>query len=190
MTNRALIIVDVQNDFAAKNGALAVSSAEDIYAPLERLLKRAKQEDWTIILTKDNHPANHSSFKSNGGVWPDHCVQNTWGNEISSELQAILLNLSINADIITKGENSDVEEYSGVNARMKKILDDNNILEVYVCGLATDYCVISTAEDLANENFFTYIVIDGCRHVFDSNFYDVIYRAAERGIEFITLKNV
>jgi nicotinamidase/pyrazinamidase len=190
MSRKALIIVDVQNDFSSKSGALSVSGAEDIYAPIERLVKFAKENDWLIVLTKDNHPENHCSFKINGGIWPEHCVQNTWGNEFSPELQAILLNNDVEYRVIEKGENPDLEEYSGANANMVKFLDDNNVIEALVCGLATDFCVIATAEELAKNSFFVEIAVDACKHVLDENLSDFMLRVIDSDIILTSSKKI
>lgn len=186
---QALIIVDVQNDFAHKNGSLYVKGSEQIYSAIDTLVKRAKKNNWIIICTKDYHPINHSSFKSNGGIWPDHCVQGTWGCQFSKELIDIFSKHNATYEVVSKGMNSDQEQYSGVTSEMTEIIEKNDIHEVYVCGLATDYCVFATASDLSF-NISTNIVIDACKHVSNDNLELFMKECSKKYIAFYVADQV
>jgi len=190
MARTALVIVDVQNDFANKSGALSVPNADEIYAPIERVLKFAKDHDWIVVLTRDHHPETHCSFKSNGGIWPDHCVQNTFGCDLAPELLAILARNEISYSVILKGEDKNKEEYGGHTPDMIRLLDDQNVSEVVVCGLATDYCVKETAIGIADNGFFVDVMIDGCRHVFDINLVDFMKEIANKGVFLTTSRRI
>lgn len=176
---KALIVVDVQNDFC-DGGALAVPNANEII-PYINLLMQDDQYD-QIILTQDWHPANHKSFASNNGkqigdtitlngmsqfMWPDHCVQNTFGAEFHKDLNVEKAN-----HIIQKGKNTDFDSYSGFqdnNHFMKTGLEDylkyHDIQLVEIVGLAMDYCVKFTALDAARAGFVTCVHFNGTRAV-------------------------
>ena len=176
--NRALILVDIQNDFM-KGGSLEVPNANEIIPVVNKLLK---EKDWDLIVaTKDWHPKEHKSFASNhegknvfevvklGGVdqilWPDHCVAETKGSELHKDLFIKFIN-----EYVLKGTNPEVDSYSGFfdngqlfETDLCELLDDNEISEVYIVGLATDYCVKFTALDAVGLGFDTYVVVDAVR---------------------------
>jgi len=176
---KALIIVDVQNDFC-EGGALAVPNANEIIPYINLLTQENEYEE--IILTQDWHPANHKSFASNNGkqvgetiilnevpqfMWPDHCVQNTSGAEFHPDLDTSKV-----TKIIQKGTNVEVDSYSGFqdnNHFMKTGLDDylksKGIQMVEIVGLALDYCVKYTALDAANLGYVTCVHFNGTRAV-------------------------
>ncbi|MCC2624606.1 MAG: nicotinamidase/pyrazinamidase [Burkholderiales bacterium] len=159
---KALIIVDVQNDFC-EGGALAVSHASEIIKPINQLILSNKYS--LIVATQDWHPANHISFKINNpttGIWPAHCVQNTEGAKLHSNLDITRIDA-----IIKKGENPQIDSYSGFydndkinKTGLEKILFKDNIQAVDIVGLALDYCVRFTAEDALLLGFTTTILID------------------------------
>ena len=170
---KALILVDLQNDFMPK-GALAVKDGAEVVPVANRLSSSMKFD--IIVATQDWHPAGHSSFKSTGkdGVWPDHCVWNTKGSEFHKNLLTGRFNL-----ILRKGMDKSVDSYSGfydnngagtglasyLSERMKKAIE-NDVAEVYIMGLATDYCVKFTALDCVKAGFNrTFLIEDGCRAV-------------------------
>jgi nicotinamidase/pyrazinamidase len=158
---KALIIVDVQYDFMP-GGALAVKEGDLIAAPILKI-----RDDFDLIVfTQDWHPADHCSFKENGGIWPVHCVQNTKGAQIDNRL------IRANDIIVKKGIHQEVDSYSGFwdNERKHKteldaILKNKRVDTIYVCGLATDYCVKFTAIDGVEAGFRVYLVEDACRGV-------------------------
>ena len=178
MKNTALIIVDVQNDFLA-GGALEVKEGDSIIPIINELQDRFD----TIIATQDWHPENHKSFASqhknkkigdfinlegiNQILWPDHCVENTFGSEI-----AIKLNQGKIEKVIKKGNNPNIDSYSGFFENDKKTkteLDDylreKGINTIFICGLATDYCVKFTANDASALGYKTYLIEDACKGV-------------------------
>lgn len=176
---KALIIVDVQNDFC-EGGALAVPNANEII-PYINLLTAENIYD-EVILTQDWHPADHKSFASNNDknvgetiilnsvpqfMWPDHCVQDTFGAEFHKDL-----NREKVTHIIQKGKNSEIDSYSGFqdnNHFMKTGLDDylkyHDIQLVEIVGLALDYCVKFTALDAVRNGYITCVHFNGTRAV-------------------------
>jgi len=155
-TRDALIIVDVQNDFCP-GGALAVLGGHEVIPFINFLL----QHRWLSVATKDWHPADHCSFKPQGGPWPPHCVQHTSGAELHPELDATKIQL-----VITKGSHPDKEAYSGFHGtELAKILRQKGVKRVVLCGLATDYCVRATAHDALQEGFEVVVLEDAIRGV-------------------------
>eukprot|EP01104_Vermistella_antarctica_P020489 TRINITY_DN8770_c0_g1_i1.p1 TRINITY_DN8770_c0_g1~~TRINITY_DN8770_c0_g1_i1.p1 ORF type:complete len:232 (+),score=36.05 TRINITY_DN8770_c0_g1_i1:93-698(+) len=165
---RALIIVDVQNDFCP-GGSLAVTTGDEVIPVINELRKRLSFD--LVVTTQDWHPADHSQFKSahpeghpqdKGRVlWPDHCVQGTKGAALHKDL--IVLETDVT---IKKGSNVDEDGYSGFDeTRLSETLKEAGVECVFVCGLATDYCVKATAVDAAAAGFETSVIVDACRGV-------------------------
>jgi nicotinamidase/pyrazinamidase len=153
---KALLIIDFQNDFVP-GGALAVEEGDEIAEPIRRL---ADEVD-VIVATRDWHPPDHASFETQGGPWPIHCVQGTPG----AQLHASIDDLDIEA-IVDVGRERDDEGYSGFeNSDLARILRDRDVDEVYVVGLATDYCVRASAIDACREGFDVTVVSDAVRGV-------------------------
>jgi nicotinamidase/pyrazinamidase len=153
---KALLIIDFQNDFTA-GGALAVPEGDEIAGPVRRL---AGQFDF-IAATRDWHPPDHSSFDSEGGPWPVHCVQGTHGAEFHPAMEGIELDA-----VVDVGQGREDQGYSGFEkSELARVLRDNGIDEVYVCGLATDYCVRASAIDACREGFEVTVVEDAVRGV-------------------------
>ncbi len=175
---KALIIVDIQNDFLP-GGALAVSHGDKIIPIVNRLIPKFE----LVIATQDWHPANHGSFASNHPgkkpgesinlfglnqiLWPDHCVQNTFGASFSADLDTRSI-----TRVFQKGTDQQVDSYSGFYDNGKKkdtglsqFLKDRNVDEVYIVGLATDYCVKYTAIDAAELGFQTFVIADATQAV-------------------------
>jgi nicotinamidase/pyrazinamidase len=152
----ALVIVDVQNDFCP-GGALAVPRGDEVVPVINRLL----EQHWLSVATKDWHPADHCSFEARGGPWPPHCVQNTAGAELHPDLDATKIRL-----VITKGSHPDRDAYSGFQGtELAKILREQGVNRVVVCGIATDYCVRATAHDALQEGFEVLVLEDAIRGV-------------------------
>lgn len=157
----ALIVVDVQNDFVP-NGALAVPRGDEVVSIINVLALRFAN----VILTKDWHPEGHVSFTSSGGPWPAHCVQGTKGAELHSDL-------SIPHALFTlqKGGRPDFDSYSAFNEAdgkstgLAEQLRERGIRRVFICGLATDYCVAWSAKDARKAGFGTVVVEDACRAI-------------------------
>jgi nicotinamidase/pyrazinamidase len=175
---KALILVDIQNDFLP-GGALAVSRGDDVVPVANELMKNYD----LVIATQDWHPADHRSFarmhpgKNVGDViqlnelpqvlWPNHCVQHTRGAEFASGL-----NLAGIQHVVQKGTDPGVDSYSGFfdNARrhatgLEELLRSQQVDEIHIMGLATDYCVRATALDAVDLGFRTVLITRGCRGV-------------------------
>lgn len=160
MPRKALIIVDVQNDFCP-GGALAVPAGDEVIAPLNRWAERFTTEGWPVFATRDWHPADHVSFRARGGPWPAHCVQGTPGASWHPDLR-----LPPGTVVISKGDHPDREAYSGFEGTdLERRLRELGVTQVYVGGLATDYCVKNTVLDAVRRGFATYFLTDACRGV-------------------------
>jgi len=189
----ALVIVDVQNDFCS-GGSLAVPEGEQVVPIINRLFDRFDY----VVATQDWHPKEHKSFASNNGrqpfemgelngkpqmMWPDHCVQGTKGADFHTDLASGFL-------IFRKGTTPDVEEYSGfTNTNMADRLTKKSIKELYVCGLALDYCVLHTALDAIKFGFKVTVIVDACRAVDVKSIDGVKKQMADAGINLIYSKD-
>ena len=147
-----LLLVDVQYDFIT--GSLAVDGAPAVMDGLAQYIAAQPEGKFdAIVMTADHHPADHSSFKDNGGIWPAHCVQNTEGASIYKPVLEAVKKHDAEAPILTKGDNVAVDEYSILanEASAKKLLamiEEQGIKEIYVAGLCGDYCVGNSIKDL------------------------------------------
>lgn len=157
----ALIVVDVQNDFCP-GGALPVLEGDAVVPVLNRYMRLFAARQGSIFLTRDWHPPNHISFRSRGGPWPPHCVQNTWGAAFHPMLRP-----PPGADMITlKGDEPDRDEYSAFEGtELAQRLRRGEVHRVFVGGLATDYCVKQTALDGLRAGFSVYVLRDASRGV-------------------------
>jgi nicotinamidase/pyrazinamidase len=175
---KALILVDIQNDFVP-GGALAVPRGDQVVPIANRLMSYFDH----VVATQDWHPADHLSFASQHAgkqvgdvieinglqqiLWPDHCVQNTPGAEFVPVLDVNRIDA-----VFQKGTDRQIDSYSGFfdNGHRKTTgladyLAAQGINEIYICGLATDYCVKFTALDARRLGFDTHVVEDACRGV-------------------------
>ncbi len=202
---KALVIIDMQNDFL-EGGALEVPKSNKIIPIINEIQKKFKLK----IFTQDWHPVNHKSFASNhpqynlydvidlNGIqqvlWPDHCVQITFGAEIHKDVS-----FPNNAHIIRKGMDPNVDSYSGFfdNGRvhstgLELFLKEKNVKDIYICGLATDYCVKYTAIDSAELNFKTYLVVDATQavNINPDDFDKAVNEMENKGIIIIHSKNI
>ncbi len=168
MSKKALIVVDVQNDFCP-GGALAVPQGDEVIAPINALVADYTKAGDVIVYTKDFHPADHVSFSANhpAGIWPNHCVQDTPGVEFHPELQ-------VQGKTFYKAFTTNEDSYSGFGgfAEAKQdaqpladFLQEQAISEAVVVGLALDYCVKATAIDAHNHGIATTVILDGTRAV-------------------------
>ncbi len=156
----ALILVDVQNDFCP-GGSLAVPDGDKVVPILNTYTAHFEAVGAPIYATRDWHPANHLSFAPEGGIWPAHCVQDSLGAAFHPKLS-----LPEGVTIISKAQKQDEEAYSGFGGTdLAARLRSQGVESVYVGGLATDYCVKSTALDALAEGFNTYFLADGSRGV-------------------------
>ena len=161
----ALVVVDVQNDFADPAGSLSVAGGEAIVPTIDREIERALASDAIVVATQDWHPPATPHFAKDGGIWPVHCVAGTWGAELHA-------NLTLPADgpRVRKGANGE-DGYSGFTMRdpvsgdtiateLEALLRAADVTRVVVVGLATDYCVKATALDAARLGFETAVLTD------------------------------
>ena len=161
LPDAALILVDVQNDFCP-GGALAVSEGDQIVPIINRLMPKFS----LVISTQDWHPANHISFKDQGGPWPPHCVQGSRGSELHSALETGPI-----AHYFRKAsspEKDDYSEFAGKDDRgrtLDQVLKSKGVNKLYVVGLATDYCVLETVLDGLKLGYEVYPVTDAMRAV-------------------------
>ena len=146
--NSALIVVDVQNDFCP-GGALPVPEGDKVIPVLNRYIRKFIDAGLPVYLTRDWHPGAHLSFKSQGGIWPMHCVQETQGARFHSELSIPSVVV-----VISKGTDPAKEAYSGFQGTdLAHQLRQREVRRLFVGGLATDYCVKSTVLDAIKEGF-------------------------------------
>ncbi len=160
MSKRALVVVDVQRDFCA-GGALAVPDGDAVVAPINSLMAKFRATGEPIFLTRDWHPADHSSFADQGGLWPPHCVAGTTGAEFHDDLV-----VQDDLTVVSKATEREGDAYSGFQGTdLGAQLLAAGISEVLVCGLATDYCVKATALDAVNAGLSTTVLTDAIRGV-------------------------
>ena len=151
-TKSLLLLVDVQYDFIT--GSLAVAGAPAVMDALAEYIAAQPQGKFdAIVMTADYHPANHSSFKDYGGIWPAHCVQNTEGASIYKSVFDAVKQHDPEALLLTKGDDVAVDEYSilanEVSAKkLLALIEEKGIQEIYVAGLCGDYCVGNSIKDL------------------------------------------
>src|SRR5436190_14013442 len=156
---RALIVVDVQNDFCP-GGSLAVPQGDEVVAPLNRLIEEFLENGEPVFKTRDWHPPVTHHFAAYGGTWPVHCIQNTKGAEFHPDL---VDNKHIR--IVSKGL-GDEDSYSGFDGTDLALqLRRLGVEEVWIGGLATDYCVKNTVLDALKEGFTVKAIEDAMRPV-------------------------
>jgi nicotinamidase/pyrazinamidase len=164
----ALIVIDVQNDFADPRGSLAVTGGVRVAERCSAEAWRASQAGAFVVYTQDWHPPSTPHFAKDGGIWPVHCVAGTWGAEFHPALEVL-------GPSVRKGANGE-DGYSGFTMRdpvsgetvpteLEDLLRERGIGRVVVCGLATDYCVKATALDALRLGFATFVLADGVRSV-------------------------
>jgi nicotinamidase/pyrazinamidase len=156
---RALIIVDLQNDFCP-GGALAVANGDEVVQPLNRLAREFLERGDLVIKSRDWHPRRTKHFAEFGGTWPVHCVQETHGAEFHKDLLE-----DPRIVVISKGT-GDEDSYSAFDKTdLASILREQGVEEVWVGGLATDYCVKNTVLDGLREGFKVRALTDAMRAV-------------------------
>jgi len=154
----ALVVVDMQNDFADPAGNLAVTDGDAIVPIVNEAVRAALDATALVIATQDWHPESTPHFAKDGGVWPVHCVAGTWGAELHPSLE-----LPVAVPRVRKGANGE-DGYSGFTMRhpitgeeiateLEGLLRGRRVERIVVCGLATDYCVKATAIDAIRLGF-------------------------------------
>lgn len=159
----ALIVVDVQNDFADPQGNLYVQGGEKVVPAINARIEDARRAGSPVVYTQDWHPESTPHFQKDGGIWPVHCVRGTWGAELHPQLV-------VEGDVVQKGADGK-DGYSGfsvrdprsgetASTRLEALLHDRGVERIVVAGLATDYCVKETAIDGATKGFETHVLSD------------------------------
>ena len=159
----ALVAVDVQNDFADPAGSLFVRGGDEVVSRINDEIQRASAAGAFVIYTQDWHPPSTPHFAKDGGVWPVHCVAETWGAELHP-------GLVVAGPSVRKGSNGE-DGYSGFTMRdpetredrptaLEALLHQCGVTQVVVSGLATDYCVRGTVLDALRLGFETVVMTD------------------------------
>ena len=164
----ALVVVDLQNDFADPAGSLSVGGGAEIVPLVNAEIERALAAGAAVVYTQDWHPAHTPHFAQDGGIWPVHCVQETWGAELHPDLE-------LRGPVVRKGSHGE-DGYSGFSMRspagglpvpteLDATLALAGVKRLVVCGLATDYCVKATALDGVRLGYETAVLLDAIRAV-------------------------
>ena len=164
----ALLVVDVQNDFADPSGSLYVQDGEQVVPFINREIDRAQEAGVPVVYTKDWHPPDTPHFAEHGGKWPVHCVRDTWGAEFHPDLKAV-------GEVILKAKGPE-DGYSGFSVEhlptgerretgLEQRLRDRGVDHVVIVGLATDYCVKETALDAVRKGFDAEVLTAAIRPV-------------------------
>jgi len=160
----ALIVVDVQNDFADPGGSLFVDGAPRVIPFINTQIDAATKAGALVVASQDWHPPSTPHFAKDGGIWPDHCVADTWGAAFHPDL-------SIPDTVIQKGTSGE-DGYSAFTVRdpatgaesptgLDRTLSEAGVVEVFIVGFATDYCVKETAIDASRYGFTAVVLADG-----------------------------
>jgi nicotinamidase-related amidase len=192
MKNNALVVVDMLYDFI--DGSLACQNAENaVKETLKYIDTQTKGQGgeeheildtFPILFIRDHHPADHSSFVEFGGTWPSHCVAGTRGGEIHEDL----LPYACEELTFDKGCDKAVEQYSGYEGvndagqSLGEILELLDTTDVYVCGIATEYCVRNTCEDLLKAGFKVHLLKDCLAYVDHEGHLKSLKEMAQEGI--------
>jgi nicotinamidase/pyrazinamidase len=164
----ALLIVDVQNDFADPDGSLSVAGGAEVVPVVNAEIERALGAGALVVYTQDWHPQVTPHFAKDGGIWPVHCVAGTWGAKLHPGLR-------VEGPIMRKGTTGD-DGYSGFSERdpssgdveatqLETLLRDRGVEGVVVAGLATDYCVVETVLAARRLGHPTSVIVSGTRAV-------------------------
>ncbi|HEY3522462.1 MAG TPA: isochorismatase family protein [Candidatus Limnocylindrales bacterium] len=164
----ALVVVDVQNDFADPRGSLAVDGGPRIVPFINEQIAAARHAGAFVVYTQDWHPEHTPHFERDGGIWPVHCVHDTWGAALHEAL-------TVDGPVVRKGVNGE-DGYSAFTMRdpvsdetvpteLESLLRDRAIRTVVAAGLATDYCIKATVLDAIRLGFTALVLADGIRAV-------------------------
>jgi nicotinamidase/pyrazinamidase len=164
----ALVVVDLQNDFADPSGSLSVAGGLEVVPVVNDEVAMALAAGAVVTYTQDWHPAHTPHFSQDGGIWPVHCVQDSWGARLHPDLR-------VEGPIVRKGSHGE-DGYSGFSMRsptggipipteLDAELSRAGVKQLVVCGLATDYCVKATALDAVRLGYETAVLVDAVRAV-------------------------
>ncbi len=201
----ALLVIDMQNDFLP-GGSMPVEGGDSIIKDINDVIEIFV--DGIVVHSQDWHPPNHLSFASNhpnknpgdefnskdGAIgpilWPDHCVENTYGARFHKKVNTKMIN-----KIIQKGMNPEIDSYSAflendkkTETGLREYLNSFNIKRIFICGLALDYCCYNTAMDGVNFNFETFFMIDLTKGIDEppGNITNSLKKMSTNGIKFAT----
>lgn len=161
----ALLIVDVQNDFCP-GGALGVAGGDDIIPLINSYIELFQEKGLPVIASRDWHPRETKHFKEFGGIWPVHCIQGSAGAMFRPSLH-----LPPDTLVFSKGMDPEQDDYSALHAQseagtpLPKFLTYKGVKNIYICGLATDYCVRQTALEGLRQGFAITVMVDAVRGV-------------------------
>ena len=164
----ALLVVDVQNDFADPGGSLYVREGEAVVPIANEQIAAAEEAGALVVYTQDWHPASTPHFEKDGGLWPVHCVQDSWGAMFHPDLRVV-------GDVVRKGTRGE-DGYSAFSVRdprsgdtaptmLQGLLAARDVRRIVVCGLATDFCVVETVTDARDLGYGVVVIRDGIRAV-------------------------
>jgi len=167
-SDTALLVVDIQNDFADPAGSLYVRGGEEVLPLVNEEIRRAGAAGAMVVYTQDWHPESTPHFAKDGGIWPVHCVRDTWGAEFHPQLQ-------VEGQVVRKGTGGE-DGYSGFSMRdpssgeerpteLEAVLRRGGVSRLVICGLATDYCVKETAIDGLAKGFEVLVLPEAVRAV-------------------------
>jgi nicotinamidase/pyrazinamidase len=163
-----LIVVDVQNDFADPNGSLYVAEGEAVVPVADGQIADAEAAGALTVYTQDWHPESTPHFEKDGGLWPVHCVHDTWGAMFHPDLRVV-------GDVVRKGTRGE-DGYSAFSVRdplsgdtaptiLHGLLAERGVERIVICGLATDFCVVETVTDARALGYPVVVIRDGIRSV-------------------------
>jgi nicotinamidase/pyrazinamidase len=167
-SDTALLVVDLQNDFADPKGSLYVRGGDEVVPLANREIGRAAAAGAKVVYTQDWHPETTPHFAKDGGIWPVHCVRDTWGAQFHPELH-------VEGPVVRKGSGGE-DGYSGFSMRhpisgeatpteLEAVLRRGGVSRLVICGLATDYCVKETAIDGLAKGFEVHVLPEAVRAV-------------------------
>ncbi|MFO8052828.1 MAG: nicotinamidase [Candidatus Omnitrophota bacterium] len=188
--NKALLIVDLQNDFCS-GGKLPVPEGDKVVDILNRYIDIFKAKNLPIFASRDWHPEKTKHFKEFGGRWPKHCIQNTKGAEFHPEL-----NLPESAVVLSAGIDPESEGYSAFEGKNQKeekfqdLLEKQNVEKLYIGGLATEFCVNHTVLEALKRGFKVQLLVDAIRGIDPEKSEQIKKEMFSRGAEKMTLDNL
>jgi nicotinamidase/pyrazinamidase len=164
----ALVVVDVQNDFADPSGSLYVRDGEEVVPVANEQIETATSAGSYVVYSQDWHPPSTPHFQDEGGPWPVHCVRGSWGASFHPALRVV-------GDVVHKGDQGG-DGYSAFSERdprsgeteptiLQRLLREHEVERLVICGLATDYCVVETVHDARSLGYDVDVVRDGVRAV-------------------------
>jgi nicotinamidase/pyrazinamidase len=164
----ALVVVDVQNDFADPSGSLYVREGEMVVPVANGQIVEAEEAGALVIYTQDWHPESTPHFEKDGGLWPVHCVHDTWGAMFHPDLRVV-------GDVVRKGTAGE-DGYSAFSVRdpvsgdtaptiLPGLLAERDVERIVICGLATDFCVVESVTDARDLGYPVIVIRDGVRAV-------------------------